>query len=80
MLWSTARRHSSAVTPARVRIGLRPSPLTTTTFAYDRTAQLISRTDPGGTTTFGYDAYGNQTSNARAPKGRYRKRCLPPPR
>jgi YD repeat-containing protein len=45
----------------------------TTTFAYDRTAQLISRTDPGGTTTFAYDAYGNQTSNARALKGRYRK-------
>ena len=33
----------------------------TTPFAYERTAQLISRTEPGGSTNFAYDAYGNQT-------------------
>jgi YD repeat-containing protein len=38
----------------------------TTTFTYDRTAQLISRTDPGGSTNFSYDAYGNLVSSARA--------------
>jgi YD repeat-containing protein len=39
---------------------------TTTSYSYDRSAELISRSDAGTTTYLAYDAYGNQTSSAPA--------------